>query len=43
VANFRTLADTAASEGDGTREILLRNRPERLEVSRAFAHLFKSS
>ena len=32
-----TLDDT------GRREILLRDRPEKIEVSRTFAHLFKSS
>jgi DNA-binding LytR/AlgR family response regulator len=30
-------------DADGRREIALRDRPERLEVSRTFSHLFKSS
>ena len=42
IVNIRAIA-SVTSEGDGTREITLRGRPERLEVSRTYAHLFKSS
>jgi DNA-binding LytR/AlgR family response regulator len=34
---------TVTCDADGRREIALRDRPERLEVSRTFSHLFKSS
>ncbi|MGZ5046693.1 MAG: LytR/AlgR family response regulator transcription factor [Usitatibacter sp.] len=42
IVNIRAIA-SVTSDGDGTREIHLRARPEKLEVSRTFAHLFKSS
>jgi DNA-binding LytR/AlgR family response regulator len=42
IVNIRAIA-AVTSEGDGTREITLRGRPERIEVSRTYAHLFKSS
>lgn len=42
IVNIRAIA-SVASEGDGTREIALHGRLERLEVSRTYAHLFKSS
>lgn len=42
IINIRAIA-SVTSDGDGKREISLRTRPEKLEVSRTFAHLFKSS
>jgi DNA-binding LytR/AlgR family response regulator len=42
IVNVRAIASVALDE-DGRREIALRERPEKLEVSRTFAHLFKSS
>jgi DNA-binding LytR/AlgR family response regulator len=42
IVNVRAIA-SVASDGLGRREITLRERPEKLEVSRTFAHLFKSS
>ena len=42
IVNIRAI-ESVTSDGDGTREIRLRERPEKLEVSRTFAHLFKSS
>jgi Response regulator of the LytR/AlgR family len=42
IVNIRAIASVTA-DPDGRREIALRERPERLEVSRTFAHLFKSS
>lgn len=42
IVNVSAIA-SVTSEGDGTREISLRGRPEKLEVSRTYAHLFKSS
>jgi DNA-binding LytR/AlgR family response regulator len=42
IVNIRAIA-SVTSDPDGRREIALRERPERLEVSRTFAHLFKSS
>jgi len=42
IVNLRAIACVAA-DGEGKREITLRARPEKLEVSRTFAHLFKSS
>ena len=42
IVNIRSIASVAMDE-TGRREIALRERPEKLEVSRTFAHLFKSS
>jgi DNA-binding LytR/AlgR family response regulator len=42
IVNIRAIASVTIGE-DGKRDIELRERPERLEVSRTFAHLFKSS
>ena len=42
IVNIRAIA-SVTSDGDGKRDITLRGRPEKLEVSRTFAHLFKSS
>lgn len=42
IVNVRAI-ETVTSDGLGRREIALRGRPERLEVSRTFAHLFRSS
>ena len=42
IVNVRSIASVAMDES-GRREIALRERPEKLEVSRTFAHLFKSS
>jgi DNA-binding LytR/AlgR family response regulator len=42
IVNIRAVA-SVTTDADGRREIALRDRPERLEVSRTFSHLFKSS
>jgi DNA-binding LytR/AlgR family response regulator len=42
IVNIRAIASVASDEM-GRREITLRDRPEKLEVSRTFAHLFKAS
>jgi len=42
IVNVAAIA-SVSSDPFGRREIALRNRPEKLEVSRTFAHLFKSS
>jgi DNA-binding LytR/AlgR family response regulator len=42
IVNIRAIAAVDTDE-TGRREITLRDRPEKLEVSRTFAHLFKSS
>ncbi len=42
IVNIRAIA-SVASDDTGRREITLRERPEKLEVSRTFAHLFKAS
>lgn len=42
IVNIRAIA-TVTLDDAGRREIALRGRPERLEVSRTFAHLFKPS
>jgi DNA-binding LytR/AlgR family response regulator len=42
IVNIRAI-ESVAIEGDGRREIALRGRPEKIEVSRTFAHLFKGS
>lgn len=42
IVNVRAI-ESVASDGLGRRDITLRGRPEKLEVSRTFAHLFKSS
>jgi DNA-binding LytR/AlgR family response regulator len=42
IVNIRAIA-AVTSDDTGRREIALRDRPDRLEVSRTFAHLFKSS
>ena len=42
IVNIRAIASVEMDEA-GRREIALRDRPEKLEVSRTFAHLFKSS
>ncbi|HUP97578.1 MAG TPA: LytTR family DNA-binding domain-containing protein [Usitatibacter sp.] len=42
IVNIRAIA-SVTSDDTGRREITLRERPEKLEVSRTFAHLFKSS
>ena len=42
IVNVRSIASVSMDDA-GRREITLRDRPERLEVSRTFSHLFKSS
>ena len=42
IVNIRAIA-TVTFDDAGRREIALRDRPEKLEVSRTFAHLFKPS
>ena len=42
IVNIRAIASVSQDES-GRREITLRDRPGKLEVSRTFAHLFKSS
>ncbi len=42
IVNIRAIA-SVSSDDTGRREVTLRDRPEKLEVSRTFAHLFKSS
>jgi DNA-binding LytR/AlgR family response regulator len=42
IVNIRAIASVASDEL-GRREITLRHRPEKIEVSRTFAHLFKPS
>ena len=42
IVNIRAIASVTSDE-TGRREIALRERPEKLEVSRTFAHLFKAS
>ena len=42
IVNIRAIASVSMDE-IGRREITLRDRPEKLEVSRTFAHLFKPS
>jgi DNA-binding LytR/AlgR family response regulator len=42
IVNIRAIA-SVSSDDMGRREITLRDRPEKIEVSRTFAHLFKSS
>jgi DNA-binding LytR/AlgR family response regulator len=42
IVNVRAI-ESVTSDGLGRRDITLRGRPEKLEVSRTFAHLFKSS
>ena len=42
IVNIRAIASVTSDEL-GRREIALRDRPEKLEVSRTFAHLFKAS
>ncbi len=42
IVNVRAVA-SVVSDDTGRKEIALRDRPEKLEVSRTFAHLFKSS
>lgn len=42
LVNIRAIA-SVATDDTGRREITLRERPEKLEVSRTFAHLFKAS
>ena len=42
IVNIRAIS-TVASDEMGRREISLRDRPEKIEVSRTFAHLFKPS
>jgi DNA-binding LytR/AlgR family response regulator len=42
IVNIRAI-DRVTFDDDGRREIALRGHPEHLEVSRTFAHLFKSS
>jgi DNA-binding LytR/AlgR family response regulator len=42
IVNVRAIASVSTDDA-GRREIALRGRPEKLEVSRTFAHLFKSS
>ena len=42
IVNVRAIASVTLDES-GRREVSLRDRPEKLEVSRTFAHLFKSS
>ncbi len=40
IVNIRAI-DTVTIDKSGRREITLKGRPERLEVSRTFSHLFK--
>jgi DNA-binding LytR/AlgR family response regulator len=42
IVNIRAIA-SVTSDDTGRREITLRDRPEKLEVSRTFAHLFKAN
>jgi DNA-binding LytR/AlgR family response regulator len=42
IVNIRAIS-SVSSDDTGRREIALRDRPEKLEVSRTFAHLFKAS
>jgi len=42
IVNIRAIAEVTMDDV-GRREITLRDRPEKLEVSRTFAHLFKAS
>jgi DNA-binding LytR/AlgR family response regulator len=42
IVNIRAI-DTVSIDESGRREISLKGRPERLEVSRTFSHLFKGS
>ena len=42
IVNIRAIA-SVTSDDTGRREITLKDRPEKLEVSRTFAHLFKAS
>jgi DNA-binding LytR/AlgR family response regulator len=42
IINIRAIA-SVTSDDTGRREITLKHRPEKLEVSRTFAHLFKAS
>ena len=42
IVNIRAIGSVTLDD-TGRREILLRDRPEKIEVSRTFAHLFKSS
>jgi DNA-binding LytR/AlgR family response regulator len=42
IVNIRAIAGVTMDEV-GKREITLRDRPEKLEVSRTFSHLFKPS
>ena len=42
IVNVRAIASVCLDDA-GRREIALRDRPEKLEVSRTFSHLFKSS
>jgi len=42
IVNIRAIS-TIASDEMGRREISLKDRPEKIEVSRTFAHLFKPS
>ena len=42
IVNIRAIA-SVSSDDTGRREITLRDRPEKLEVSRTFAHLFKAN
>jgi len=42
IVNIRAIS-TVASDEMGRREISLKGRPETIEVSRTFAHLFKPS
>ena len=42
IVNVRAVA-SVVSDDTGRKEIALRGRPEKLEVSRGYAHLFKSS
>lgn len=42
IVNIRAIA-SVSSDDTGRREITLKDRPEKVEVSRTFAHLFKAS
>jgi DNA-binding LytR/AlgR family response regulator len=42
IVNIRAIS-SVSSDDTGRREIALRDRPEKLEVSRTFSHLFKAS
>ena len=42
IINIRSIS-TVTSDEMGRREITLKDRPEKIEVSRTFAHLFKPS